>query len=111
MPVKVPWSRLIRFVAADNQIYYGDVITDDPEFNVGAIAAKNSSSIHARVILGDPLSEKCEVTERIEAVKRLLGPFTRTTIPAIRCVGGNYADHCAPFMSHRLLEEERKRAN
>ena len=96
MPSKVPWTRLIRFVASDDKTYYGDIVTEDPIFDVGAAAAKGPASITARVIMGDPLSEDCEVTDRREAVKRLLGPFTRSTMPAIRCIGGNYSEHCLP---------------
>jgi Fumarylacetoacetate (FAA) hydrolase family len=101
MPVKAPWSILIRFVAKDDKIYYGDVVTDQPDFDVGGAAANNPPSIHAKVIRGDPLSGTCEVTDRVMSVKRLLGPFIPATMPAIRCIGGNYAEHCTsvfPFM-------------
>ncbi|OAP59666.1 hypothetical protein AYL99_06964 [Fonsecaea erecta] len=94
MPVKVPWSRLIRFIASDDQIYYGDVITDDPDFDVGAAAANRAATpVRAKVVVGDPFSKDCEVTERVDTVKKLLGPFSRQDAPVIRCIGGNYAEH------------------
>ncbi|OQV07207.1 hypothetical protein CLAIMM_11673 [Cladophialophora immunda] len=99
MPIRVPWTRLIRFVASDDHIYYGDVIADDPDFDVGLAAAATNNNNHiappvrARVVVGSPLSEDCEVTERVATVKKLLGPFSREDVPAIRCIGGNYAEH------------------
>ncbi|KIX97185.1 uncharacterized protein Z520_07299 [Fonsecaea multimorphosa CBS 102226] len=94
MPVQVPWSRLIRFIASDEQIYYGDVITDDPNFDVGVAAMNTAASpVRAKIVVGWPFSENCEVTERVETVKKLLGPFSRQDAPVIRCIGGNYAEH------------------
>lgn len=103
MTIKTPWSRLIRFIAEDGQIYYGDVITDDPKFDVGVATKDESSSVQAKVIEGDPLSKGCKVTERVEVVKQLLGPFTMDGTPAIRCIGGNYAEHRAssPILSEK----------
>lgn len=103
MTIKTPWSRLVRFIAEDDQIYYGDVVTDDPEFDVGAATKEEPSSLRAKIIEGDPLSKGCKVTERVEVVKQLLGPFTRDSVPAIRCIGGNYAEHRAS--SHILAEK------
>lgn len=104
--MKMPWSRLIRFVAPDDQVYYGDVVVDDdsPEFDVGVVAtSKEPWLIRARVVEGNPLAENCKVTDRIEVVKKLLGPLTKDTVSEIRCIGGNYAEHCMFGLSVSLL--------
>lgn len=107
MAVKPPWSRLIRFVGADDEVYFGDALTDQLDFDVGAAATEDPISLHAKVVLGDPLSGRCKVTNRVEAVKRLLGPFTMTTMPAIRCIGGNYREHCTSvFVSDARMNSE-----
>ncbi|KAL6241691.1 hypothetical protein RBB50_011473 [Rhinocladiella similis] len=96
MTIKTPWSRLIRFIAPDDQIYYGDVVVGDnsPDFDVGAVAtSKEPWLVEARVVEGNPLAENCKVTDRIEVVKKLLGPLTKDTVSEIRCIGGNYAEH------------------
>ena len=95
--MKTPWSRLIRFVTTDDQIYFGDVVVEDDSagFDVGAAAiSKEPWPVRARVVEGNPLAEDCKVTDRIEVVKKLLGPLTKDTVSEIRCIGGNYAEHC-----------------
>ena len=93
MSVNVPWSRLIRFVSAeDDQIHFGDVIVPSPDFDIGLPA--NASSLRAKLITGDPLSSDCKVTDQVVEVKKLLGPLTPGMVPAVRCIGGNYETHC-----------------
>lgn len=93
MPVEVPWFRLIRFVAAeDDQIYYGDAVATSPDFDVG----KNVENLTARLVTGNPLSPGCKISEKELTVKKLLGPLTRETCPALRCIGGNYRSHRRP---------------
>jgi hypothetical protein len=93
MPVKVPWSKLIRFVSVeDDHVHYGNVLSDEPGYDVGA--PENQSSIKAELITGNPFGGDCKMTGDVARVKKLLGPFTPSTMPAIRCIGGNYAQHC-----------------
>jgi hypothetical protein len=92
MSVKVAWSRLIRFVGADGNIYFGDAITADADFDVGVPA--NLPFLTAKIVTGDPLSPNCVVTGQVMKVKQLLGPLTNSMVPAVRCIGGNYAAHC-----------------
>jgi hypothetical protein len=95
MPIHVPWSRLIRFISAeDDLIHFGDVVAPSLDFDVGA--KENSGSLTAKLIHGDPLSCDCIVTEGEVKVKKLLGPLTREMVPALRCIGGNYASHSRP---------------
>lgn len=92
MPVKVPWSRLIQFVSEDDgQTYYGDAIVPSDDFDVGLPA--NLPSLKARVIVGDPLSANCNVTDEVLGVKKLIGPLSSKSVPAVRCIGGNYLSH------------------
>ena len=92
MPFKVPWSRLIRFVSTeDGQTYYGDAVVPSNDFDIGLPA--NLSLLKARVITGKPISADCEVTDKVVSVKKLLGPLTSETVPAVRCIGGNYLTH------------------
>ena len=92
MPVPVPWSRLIRFVSAeDDLVHFGDAIASSDNFDIGT--PLNASSLKARIIRGNPLKPDCQVTDKIVAVKKLLGPLTSDTVPAVRCIGGNYEGH------------------
>lgn len=88
----VPWNRLVRFVAEeDDSIHYGDAIVPSREFDVGS--PKNISLLKAYAITGNPFATNCAVTDTVLTVKVLLGPLTSDTVPAVRCIGGNYAHH------------------
>ena len=92
-PQKVPWARLIRFVnAEDEQVYFGDAMVPDDDFDIGAPCSLNS--LTAKIITGDPLTSTCKVTDQVVKVKRLLGPLEYQMVPSIRCIGGNYLSHC-----------------
>jgi hypothetical protein len=95
MPIKVPWTRLIRFVAdEDGQTHYGDAIVPNNDFDIGL--SGNTSSLKARLIEGDnPLDpSSCSLTTTVLTVRKLLGPLTKETVQAVRCIGGNYKSHC-----------------
>jgi hypothetical protein len=92
-PPEVPWSYLIRFVSAkDNGIHFGDVIMPSTDFDIGLPA--NLPLLEAKIIIGNPLTSDCKVTDEVVKVKKLLGPLTPDTVRAVRCIGGNYATHC-----------------
>jgi hypothetical protein len=92
MPFAASWSRLIRFVSAeDGLIYYGDVVVPHVGIDIGK--PTNATYLKAKIIRGNPLAAVCEVTDTIVPVKRLLGPFTSDSVPAVRCIGGNYMGH------------------
>ncbi|OQU99448.1 hypothetical protein CLAIMM_05079 [Cladophialophora immunda] len=91
-PPRIPWTRLIRFISAeDDQIYFGDALVPDPDFDIGD--PSNHAALTARVVTGDPLLPTCRVTDRVLHVKKLLGPLTYKMVPSIRCIGGNYISH------------------
>lgn len=93
MPVKFFWTRLIRFIAVeDKNTYYGDIESDDPDIDVGD--PKVQVNLDARVITGNPFTSDYILTDRVLKVDKLLGPFTKENLNAIRCIGGNYASHC-----------------
>ncbi len=92
MPRIVPWNRLVRFVAEeDGSVHYGDAIVPSEEFDVGS--SKNIPPLKAYAVTGNPFAPDCRVTDIVLTVKELLGPLTSDTVPAVRCIGGNYARH------------------
>ena len=90
--LKVPWTRLIRFISTeDDAPYNGDAIVPDEDFDIGL--PENLSSLTARIITGNPLSPDCKVTDKVAKVKKLLGPLTYRQVPSVLCIGGNYLSH------------------
>ncbi|KAL2828649.1 hypothetical protein BDW59DRAFT_42080 [Aspergillus cavernicola] len=79
------FSRLIRFLAKDGHVYYGDAILP-AGINDIAKATK------AKVIKGDIFGQH-RVTEQIAEVKLLLAPLARKDIRTVRCLGLNYEQH------------------
>lgn len=94
MGVDVCWDRLIRFVAKDGQIYYGEPILSAESLNIGKISFDPNSPVCAMVIQGNPLSESCIFTGESIEVQKILCPLAPETVPAVRCIGGNYKTHC-----------------
>ncbi|GME24618.1 hypothetical protein AOQ84DRAFT_221359 [Neofusicoccum parvum] len=98
MAAATTFSRLIRFLAQDGRVYYGDAILPAGSTSINA-------ATHARLITGDPFSPAhsaspsaptaapCTVTTRTAAIARLLCPLTPTTTRTLRCLGLNYAAH------------------
>ncbi|KKK18830.1 hypothetical protein P175DRAFT_0292451 [Aspergillus ochraceoroseus IBT 24754] len=79
------FSRLIRFLAKDGHIYYGDATLPT---GVSDIA----KATKARVIKGDIFGQH-HITDQIADVKMLLAPLARKDIGTVRCLGLNYAQH------------------
>ncbi|EKG14966.1 Fumarylacetoacetase [Macrophomina phaseolina MS6] len=106
------FSRLIRFLAQDGRIYYGDAILPSNGSNINA-------ATHARLITNgtpfDPLhapspsqpTPPYTITTRTLPVARLLCPLTAHTTRTIRCLGLNYAAHAResrmPLPVHPVL--------
>ncbi|CAK7238096.1 hypothetical protein SEUCBS140593_010323 [Sporothrix eucalyptigena] len=92
--MKVAWERLIRFVATDGRILYGEPILPTVDFDLGD--TKESTGLTAKVIVGDNLYDTTgatKVSDEIVTVKKLLGPLAQKDVPTLRCVGLNYATH------------------
>ncbi|EAS31793.3 fumarylacetoacetate hydrolase [Coccidioides immitis RS] len=79
------FSRLVRFLAKDGKVYYGDAILP-----TGATDIARANK--ARVITGDIFGQH-HVTEQVADVKKLLAPLALNDIKTIRCLGLNYARH------------------
>ncbi|CAG9981062.1 unnamed protein product, partial [Clonostachys byssicola] len=92
--MKVPWSRLIRFQAADGRVLRGEPVLPRPNLDLGLIT--EADNIQARVITGDDpydTTGATRVTEELVTVKRILCPLTAKDVPILRCVGLNYLKH------------------
>ncbi|RSL66605.1 hypothetical protein CEP54_003633 [Fusarium duplospermum] len=79
------FSRLVRFLAKDDRIYYGDAILPAGETNI-AKAKK------AHVITGD-IFGKHDVTDKVVDIRLLLSPLAPEDVGTVRCLGLNYTQH------------------
>ncbi|ROW10924.1 hypothetical protein VMCG_01019 [Cytospora schulzeri] len=92
--MRTAWQRLIRFVATDGGIYYGEPLMPSPDFDMGSTT--EDTQLQAKVIQGEDLydtSGVTKVTDKIVTVKKLLGPLAPRDVPILRCIGLNYAKH------------------
>lgn len=76
---------MVRFLAKDGQIYYGDAI-------LPAGVKDISKATQAKVIKGDVFGQYT-VTEQVADVRLLLAPLARKDIGTVRCLGLNYEQH------------------
>ncbi|KAJ6155045.1 hypothetical protein N7470_005611 [Penicillium chermesinum] len=79
------FTRLVRFLAKDGQIYYGDALLPSGVSDI-------SKATQAKVIQGDIFGDH-KVTEQVADIRLLLAPLARQDIAAVRCLGLNYAQH------------------
>ncbi|KAJ8126539.1 hypothetical protein O1611_g7098 [Lasiodiplodia mahajangana] len=79
------FSRLVRFLAKNGKVYYGDAILPK---GVTDIAQTKT----AKIITGD-IFGKHEVTEQVADVRLLLAPLALEDVKTVRCLGLNYALH------------------
>lgn len=79
------FSRLVRFLAKDGRIYYGDPILAPGDTNI-------ANATQARVIKGDIFS-KHDVTDQVAQIRILLSPIAREDVRSVRCLGLNYEQH------------------
>ncbi|KAJ5309138.1 hypothetical protein N7508_004517 [Penicillium antarcticum] len=79
------FTRLVRFLAKDGQIYYGDAILPS---GVSDIA----KATKARVIQGDIFGQY-RILDQVAEIKLLLAPLARKDIGTVRCLGLNYEQH------------------
>ncbi|KAJ5626018.1 hypothetical protein N7510_002327, partial [Penicillium lagena] len=77
--------RLIRFLAKDGNVYYGDALLPAGTTDIAA-------ATRAKVIQGDIFGQH-RVTDQIADVKLLLAPLARKDIGTVRCLGLNYEQH------------------
>jgi 2-keto-4-pentenoate hydratase/2-oxohepta-3-ene-1,7-dioic acid hydratase in catechol pathway len=79
------FSRLIRFLAKDGHVYYGDAILPAGVSDLAKVTK-------AKVIQGDIFGQHY-VTDQVSEVKMLLAPLARKDIRTVRCLGLNYEQH------------------
>ncbi|KAJ5256713.1 hypothetical protein N7478_012817 [Penicillium angulare] len=79
------FTHLIRFLAKDGQVYYGDALLDTGVSDI-------SKATHAKVIQGDIFGQH-RVTDKVAEVRMLLAPLARKDIGTVRCLGLNYEQH------------------
>ncbi|KAI1333100.1 fumarylacetoacetate hydrolase [Xylariaceae sp. FL0255] len=79
------FTRLIRFLAKNGNVYYGDAI-------LPAGVSDISKAKKAKIISGD-IFAKYEVTDQVADVRLLLAPLALEDVKTVRCLGLNYALH------------------
>lgn len=89
------FDRLIRFVAEDGRIVYGEPQISSAEELRDCI---EKGSLKAEILDGIdgamwPQFQQARQTGRIVTVKQLLGPLHVDSVPIIRCIGLNYMKH------------------
>ncbi|KAI1200934.1 fumarylacetoacetate hydrolase [Nemania serpens] len=79
------FSRLVRFLARNGKVYYGDAILPQGVTDI-------AQTKRARIITGD-IFGKHEVTDQVADVRLLLAPLALEDVKTVRCLGLNYALH------------------
>lgn len=79
------FSRLVRFLARDGRVHYGDALLPKGVTDVG-------KTRQARIISGD-IFGKHEVTDQVADVRLLLAPLAIEDVKTVRCLGLNYEKH------------------
>ncbi|CAK7205962.1 hypothetical protein SEUCBS139899_008742 [Sporothrix eucalyptigena] len=79
------FSRLIRFLANDGRIYYGDALLPRGVTDI-------AQATQARVVRGSIFGQHT-VTDEVADVRTLLSPLAPEDVRTVRCLGLNYALH------------------
>ncbi|KAJ4303733.1 hypothetical protein N0V90_002634 [Kalmusia sp. IMI 367209] len=90
--IPTSWSRLVRFVAReDDAVHIGEPL--DADVDVGAALA-SGKCIQVRAFTGTTIfSEDVQPTSAILTISRLLSPLAKSEVGTIRCIGLNYRKH------------------
>ncbi len=78
-------QRLIRFLARDGRVLYGDAILPPGVADIG-------QATQARVLAGRVFGEHT-VTDEVADVRLLLAPLAPEDVGTVRCLGLNYVLH------------------
>ncbi|KAH7035280.1 fumarylacetoacetate hydrolase family protein [Microdochium trichocladiopsis] len=79
------FTRLVRFLATDGNVYYGDANLPEGEADI-------AKTTKARIITGN-IFGKHDVTDQVAIVRLLLSPLALEDVQTVRCLGLNYALH------------------
>lgn len=86
-PLRVPFSRLIRFIAREDRlVYYGQPTTNG---DIG-LAFHSGEPVSAHVLTSSPLDPTTKVSTTVRTVLKLLSPLSRHDIQTIRGYGASY---------------------
>jgi len=88
----VQWTRLVRYlVTGEDEPRYGEpILSNSDNDDIAELAA--AGNLQVKYCEGnDALS--ATPTDRVETVKKLLGPLEAKEVPIIRCIGLNYKTH------------------
>lgn len=83
--IKMGIERLIRFVATDGNVYYGEPILKNGNTD-------SRFAGEARIISGDVFG-KYTIENTTKEIRRLLSPLARNKVPTARFLGLNYTKH------------------
>ncbi|KAI1820342.1 fumarylacetoacetate hydrolase [Xylaria intraflava] len=79
------FSRLVRFLARNGKVYYGDAILPRGVTDI-------SQAKKAKIIVGD-IFGAYQVTDEVADIRLLLAPLALEDVKTVRCLGMNYALH------------------
>lgn len=79
------FKRLVRFIASDGNVYFGDAILPS-----GSTDSRLATTAYK--ITGDIFNEHL-VTDEVLTIEKLLSPLDRTHVSTIRMIGLNYKKH------------------
>ncbi|KAI0195458.1 fumarylacetoacetate hydrolase [Astrocystis sublimbata] len=79
------FSRLVRFLARNGKVYYGDAILPKGVTDI-------AQTKKAKIVVGD-IFGKHEVTDQVADVRLLLAPLALEDVRTVRCLGLNYELH------------------
>ncbi|KAI0428942.1 fumarylacetoacetate hydrolase [Xylaria sp. FL1042] len=79
------FSRLVRFLARNGKVYYGDAILPQGVTDI-------AQTKKAKIIVGDVFGQY-KVTDQVADVRLLLAPLALEDVKTVRCLGLNYALH------------------
>ncbi|KAL1895860.1 hypothetical protein Sste5346_004957 [Sporothrix stenoceras] len=78
-------QRLVRFLAKDGRIYYGDALLPRGVTNI-------AQATQARIVRGSIFGQHT-VTDDVADIRTLLSPLAPEDVKTVRCLGLNYALH------------------
>ena len=90
MASMLSWKRLVRYIAHDQQVRFGEPRLPDGSSDILSLAREGNLVVE--VLEGNSVLY-AKSTGREESVKELLSPLAAEDVPFIRCIGLNYKTH------------------
>ncbi|PSN72665.1 fumarylacetoacetate hydrolase [Corynespora cassiicola Philippines] len=90
--IQTSWSRLVRFVAVEDQAeHVGEPL--DRSVDIGAALASGSEVLVREFTGQSVIAPSATPTSRTLTIQTLLPPLSKAEIGTIRCIGLNYRNH------------------